>query len=63
LAGRDDATFTVQLGDVLEPTLPASQWLTSFATTNILFHVSIAYAILRMKGVPLGKIDMFSSGL
>ena len=62
-AGRDDTTFSVKLGDVMEPTLPAGQWITGFATTNILFHTSIAYAILRMKGVQIGKIDLFSSGL
>jgi hypothetical protein len=62
-AGRDDALLTVKIGDVMEPTLPASQWLSVFATTNIYFHLSIAYAILRMNGVPLGKPDMFASGL
>ncbi|KAK0724201.1 hypothetical protein B0H67DRAFT_567435 [Lasiosphaeris hirsuta] len=30
------------------------------AVPNVFFHVSMAYAILRMKGVPLGKKD-FSS--
>jgi uncharacterized protein len=60
---RDQAPITFKIGDIMEPTLPASQWLTGFATMNIHFHLSIAYAILRMKGVPLGKIDMFPSGL
>ena len=44
----------------MEPTLPAGQWLSVFATTNIYFHLSMAYAILRMKGVPIGKIDLFA---
>jgi uncharacterized protein len=60
---RDQAPITFKIGDIMEPTLPASQWLTGFATMNIHFHLSIAYAILRIKGVPLGKIDMFPSGL
>jgi uncharacterized protein len=60
---RDQASITYKIGDIMEPTLPASQWLTGFATMNIHFHLSIAYAILRLKGVPLGKIDMFPSGL
>lgn len=63
LAGRDDVPVTFKIGDIMEPTLPASQWLTGFATTNIHFHMSILYAILRMKGVPLGKVDLFPSGL
>jgi uncharacterized protein len=60
---RDKAPITFKIGDIMEPTLPAGQWLTGFATTNIHFHLSIAYAILRMKGVPLGKTDLFPGGL
>lgn len=63
LVGRDDVPLTVKLGDVMEPTLPAAQWLTGFATTNIHFHMSMTYAILRAKGVPIGKIDLFPTGL
>lgn len=62
-AGRDDVPITAQLGPTMEPTLPAAQWITVFANTNITFHASMVYAILRMKGVPLGKLDVFSSGL
>ena len=32
-------------------------YLTSFALPNFYFHVSMAYAILRQRGVPLGKKD------
>jgi hypothetical protein len=32
-------------------------YLTGFALPNFLFHVTIAYAILRHNGVPLGKLD------
>jgi len=62
-AGRDDVPLTVKLGETMEPTLPAAQWLSVFATTNIHFHTSMVYAILRMKGVKLGKLDLFSSGI
>lgn len=62
-AGRDDAPLKVLIGNGMEPTFPASQWLTVFATTNIYFHLSIAYAILRSRGAPLGKIDLFATGL
>ncbi|HZZ30627.1 MAG TPA: DUF1993 domain-containing protein [Phenylobacterium sp.] len=62
-AGRDDVPLTVQIGTGMEPTLPASQWLTVFGTTNIYFHLSTAYGILRAKGVQIGKIDLFAGGL
>jgi hypothetical protein len=47
----------------MEPTLPAARWLTVFATTNLYFHLSTAYGILRSKGVQIGKADLFSTGL
>jgi hypothetical protein len=62
-AGRDDVPLTVTIGTGMEPTLPSGQWLTVFATTNLYFHLSTAYGILRSKGVPIGKIDLFASGL
>jgi hypothetical protein len=61
--GRDDASLTFQITETLTPTLPASRWLAVFATTNVDFHLITAYAILRSRGVPLGKIDMFARGL
>jgi hypothetical protein len=62
-AGRDDVPLAVLIGTGMEPTLPASQWLTVFAATNIYFHLSTAYGILRAKGVQIGKIDLFAGGL
>lgn len=60
--GRDQVPITFNLGQ-FEPTLPAGQWLSSFATTNFYFHLSTAYGILRHKGVPIGKPDLFAGGL
>ena len=60
--GRDDISVNVDLG-VISPTMPIGQWVLGFAQTNILFHLSIAYAILRSRGVPLGKADLFGGGL
>ncbi len=37
-------------------------FLTGFALPNFLFHVSIAYAILRHNGVPIGKMDFLGRG-
>jgi hypothetical protein len=62
-AGRDDVPLTYTLGTGMEPTLPSGQWLTVFATTNLYFHLSTAYGILRSKGVQIGKPDLFASGL
>jgi hypothetical protein len=61
--GRDDVPMTVAIGSGMEPTLPAGQWLTVFSTTNIYFHLSTAYGILRSKGVPIGKPDLFAGRL
>ncbi|HEX3888545.1 MAG TPA: DUF1993 domain-containing protein [Phenylobacterium sp.] len=62
-AGRDEVPLTVEIGNGMSPTLPSGQWLTVFATTNLYFHLSTAYGILRAKGVQIGKVDMFAGGL
>jgi hypothetical protein len=61
-AGRDDVPLTVPIGPDMSPTLPSSQWMTVFGATNIYFHMSMAYAILRAKGVQIGKRDVFAGG-
>jgi hypothetical protein len=60
--GRDDVPLTLEIGEI-KPTLPMGQWVAGFATTNFYFHLSIAYAILRARGAPLGKRDLFAGGL
>lgn len=60
--GRDDVSLNVELGSI-SPTMPIGQWIAGFATTNYLFHLSIAYGILRANGVQLGKPDLFAGGL
>ena len=62
-AGRDDVPLTVTIGTGMSPTMPIGQWLSVFATTNLYFHLSTAYGILRARGTPIGKIDLFASGL
>jgi len=37
--------------------LPARQYINDFLMPNFYFHITIAYAILRKLGVPLGKTD------
>jgi hypothetical protein len=58
----EDTELTVNIGQI-EPTLPAGRWLTVFATTNVYFHLSMAYAIMRAHGVQIGKVDLFPTGL
>ncbi len=55
--------MTVKIGDIMEPTLPLERWVSVFVRVNVDFHLSMAYAIMRHHGVPLGKIDMFPTGL
>ena len=62
-AGRDDAPLTVEIMPGLAPTLPAGRWVSGFAATNLSFHLSMVYALLRMHGVPIGKADLFAGGL
>lgn len=61
--GRDDIALTYALGTGMTPTLPSGQWLRVFTTTNFYFHLTTAYGILRSRGVPLGKADLFAAGL
>ena len=61
-AGRDDVPLSYEIGNAMMLTLPSGQWMTVFATTNIYFHLSMAYAILRSKGVAIGKVDLFAGG-
>lgn len=54
LAGKA-MTFTI--GDKLRWDFVAEQFLLSFSQPNFYFHASTAYALLRMNGVNIGKID------
>ena len=60
--GRDSEEINIDLGEI-SPTMSLGQWVIGFAQTNIIFHLSIAYAILRSGGVPLAKPDLFAGGL
>jgi uncharacterized protein len=61
--GRDAVQLTFEIAPDMQPTMPAERWLTVFATTNIYFHLSTAYGILRARGAQLGKADLFPTGL
>lgn len=38
------------------------QFLQTFMLPNLIFHASMAYALLRAQGVPLGKMDFLAAG-
>jgi hypothetical protein len=40
--------------------MTGANFLTRFALPNFLFHASMAYAILRKEGIPLGKADFLA---
>jgi hypothetical protein len=62
-AGKDDEALEHTLGTGMTATLPKARWLAIFVTTNLYFHLSTAYDILRARGVQIGKRDLFAGGL
>lgn len=41
--------------------MTGAEYVTQFALPNFYFHITLAYAILRHNGVPLGKTDYIGS--
>ncbi len=39
-----------------------TSYVTDFALPNFFFHMTMAYALLRMKGVLIGKMDFLAGG-
>ncbi|RYD54159.1 MAG: DUF1993 domain-containing protein [Sphingomonadales bacterium] len=54
--GREDAEIVLKLPNN-ELRFTGRSYVTGFALPNFYFHVTAAYSILRMKGVPVGKRD------
>ncbi|PXA83552.1 DUF1993 domain-containing protein [Nostoc sp. 3335mG] len=54
--GQDDATILLPTphGDIA---FTPQSYVLTFAVPNFFFHLTTAYALLRMKGVPIGKLD------
>jgi hypothetical protein len=55
-AGRDEAVVEATIGRT-PVTIGARDYALRFALPNFFFHVTTAYALLRMRGVPIGKTD------
>jgi uncharacterized protein len=59
-AGAEDRPITLQLGppgNRHEVKFTGLEYLLGFATPNVYFHYSMAYALLRHNGLELGKKD------
>lgn len=54
-AGREHEEILIAQGRV---SMTGIQALQTYFAPNFYFHVSTAYGLLRMKGVPLGKVDL-----
>lgn len=64
-----DPSFIDKRGDIIEPTvltpeltkeMSAADFAMGASMPNVYFHLNMAYAILRMEGVELGKWDYIS---
>ena len=58
--GREDAEILLQTPR-RSFTFTGRSYALEFAIPNFYFHVTAAYALLRMKGVPVGKMDFLGS--
>lgn len=56
LDGQEERPVTIKLPNT-EMTFPAQTYLVNYALPNFYFHTSMAYAIARKNGVPLGKAN------
>lgn len=54
--GRENAEVTMKTPSNTT-TFTARDYVLGFAIPNFYFHVTTAYALLRHKGVPIGKLD------
>ncbi|MCW3835769.1 DUF1993 family protein [Sphingomonas canadensis] len=58
--GREQATITIATPN-RSFEMSGIDYVRGFVLPNFYFHLTTAYAILRMKGVPLGKMDFLGS--
>ena len=54
--GKEGAEVVLKSGGQ-SATFTGREYLLAFAIPNFFFHVTAAYALLRHKGVPVGKMD------
>ncbi|MEH6588984.1 MAG: DUF1993 domain-containing protein [Halioglobus sp.] len=58
--GFEGKAMKFQMGDFEMP-FKTEDFLLSFSLPNFYFHITTAYDILRMEGVPLGKLDFMGA--
>lgn len=54
-AAGDDVEFTLPNGMTI--VMQAHEYCRDWATPQVYFHLMVVYSVLRMEGVPVGKID------
>ncbi|KAK9327172.1 hypothetical protein V1520DRAFT_349516 [Lipomyces starkeyi] len=59
-AGKEEAQVVLTLGP-REFLMTGQSYITNYAMPNFFFHLNTAYAILRSRGVPIGKVDYLTS--
>lgn len=59
--GSEARSITLTTRVAGELTFDGQSYLLGFAIPNVLFHCTIAYAILREAGVPIGKLDFMGA--
>ncbi len=52
-----DATIVLDLPNGMQFTMNAEEYVRDWSLPNFYFHLTTAYAILRMEGLEIGKID------
>lgn len=57
---RLDDVKRIGLGPGRYCELPARQYVSEYLMPNLYFHITIAYAILRARSVPVGKLDFMT---
>lgn len=60
--GRADREVVLPVPGMAIHFADGGDYLSGFALPNLFFHTSVAYAIMRHLGAPLGKIDFLSGG-
>ncbi|KAK5659411.1 hypothetical protein OQA88_612 [Cercophora sp. LCS_1] len=63
LEGKESEVVELKLGPRGTATAEAKGYAFGYALPNVFFHVMTTYTILRMKGVPVGKMDYLTSFL
>ena len=59
--GSEEQTIEMQAGPDRTFTFTGEDYLRGFAIPNFFFHATMAYALLRQGGVPIGKMDFLGA--